>query len=82
VDLADDVTLGRLASWRIRMSRSRKILGSDCFFISKGILSSTNLIYTVTTMRSIPVDVLREILEHVDKNDLATLCRVNKICCA
>ena len=33
-------------------------------------------------MSSIPVDVLREILEHVDKNDLATLCRVNKICCA
>src|ERR1700721_2026157 len=33
-------------------------------------------------MPSIPVDVLREILEHVDKNDLATLFRVNKICCA
>jgi F-box domain len=33
-------------------------------------------------MPSIPVDVLREILEHVDKNDLATLCRVNKICCS
>jgi F-box domain len=33
-------------------------------------------------MPSIPVDVLREILEHVDKNDLATLCRVNKIFCS
>ena len=33
-------------------------------------------------MPSIPVDVLREILELVDKNDLATLCRVNKIFCA
>jgi hypothetical protein len=33
-------------------------------------------------MPSIPVDVLREILEYVDKNDLATLCRVNKICCS
>jgi len=33
-------------------------------------------------MPSIPVDVLREILEHVDKNDLATICRVNKICCS
>src|SRR6202021_3969803 len=33
-------------------------------------------------MPSIPIDVLREILEHVDKNDLATLCRVNKICCS
>jgi hypothetical protein len=34
------------------------------------------------TMPSIPVDVLREILEHVDKADLATLCQVNKICCS
>jgi hypothetical protein len=33
-------------------------------------------------MPSIPVDVLREILEHVRKADLATLCRVNKICCS
>jgi len=33
-------------------------------------------------MPSIPIDVLREILEHVDKNDLATLCRVNKIVCS
>jgi hypothetical protein len=33
-------------------------------------------------MPSIPVDVLREILEHVDKADLATLCRVNKIFCS
>jgi hypothetical protein len=35
-----------------------------------------------TAMPSIPVDVLREILEHLGKNDLATLCRVNKICCS
>ena len=33
-------------------------------------------------MPSIPIDVLQEILEHVDKNDLATLCRVNKIFCS
>jgi hypothetical protein len=33
-------------------------------------------------MLAIPVDVLREILEHVNKNDLATVCRVNKICCS
>jgi F-box-like len=33
-------------------------------------------------MPSIPVDVLQEILEHVDKSDLATLCRVNKTCCS
>jgi hypothetical protein len=31
---------------------------------------------------AIPVDVFREILEHVRKADLATLCRVNKICCS
>jgi hypothetical protein len=36
----------------------------------------------ITTMSTIPVDVLREILEHVRKADLATLCRVNKICCS
>src|ERR1700728_4433969 len=33
-------------------------------------------------MPSIPVDVLREILEHVSKADLVTLCQVNKICCS
>ena len=33
-------------------------------------------------MLAIPVDVLRDILEHVDKIDLATICRVNKICCS
>jgi hypothetical protein len=33
-------------------------------------------------MSSIPVDVLREILGHVRKVDLATLCRVNKIFCS
>ena len=33
-------------------------------------------------MLAIPVDVLREILEHVDKSDLATICRVNKTCCS
>jgi hypothetical protein len=38
--------------------------------------------FNFTTMPSIPIDVLREILEHVDKADLATLCRVNKICCS
>ena len=31
-------------------------------------------------MPSIPIDVLREILEHVRKADLATICRVNKVC--
>jgi F-box domain len=36
--------------------------------------------FNITTMPSIPIDVLREILEHVNQSDLATLCRVNKIC--
>jgi F-box-like len=30
----------------------------------------------------IPVDVLLNILEYVDKADLATMCRVSKICCS
>jgi hypothetical protein len=33
-------------------------------------------------MVAIPVDVLREILGHVRRADLATLCRVNKIFCS
>jgi hypothetical protein len=33
-------------------------------------------------MPSIPVDVLRVILEHVDRADLATICQLNKICCS
>jgi len=33
-------------------------------------------------MPSIPIDVLREILEHVRRVDLATLCRVSKIFCS
>src|ERR1700730_17764429 len=33
-------------------------------------------------MPSIPIDVLLEILGHVPKSDLATLCRVSKIFCS
>jgi hypothetical protein len=33
-------------------------------------------------MPSIPVDILRAILEFVGRADLVTLCRVNKICCS
>jgi hypothetical protein len=33
-------------------------------------------------VNEIPVDVLRDILEHVDKAGLATMCRVSKICCS
>jgi hypothetical protein len=32
-------------------------------------------------MPSIPIDILRLILDHVDKASLAKICRVNKICC-
>jgi hypothetical protein len=33
-------------------------------------------------MPSIPVDILRLILNHVDKADLLTVCSLNKICCS
>jgi hypothetical protein len=33
-------------------------------------------------MPSIPVDILRLILDHVDKSDLLTICLLNKICCS
>jgi F-box domain len=33
-------------------------------------------------MLSVPIDILREILEHVHEADLPTLCRVNKIFCS
>src|SRR6202034_596842 len=31
---------------------------------------------------TIPVDVLRAILDHVDKAGLVTICQLNKICCS
>jgi F-box domain len=46
------------------------------------MLDPAKTTFNFTTMPSIPIDVLREILEHVPKADLATLCRVNKICCS
>ena len=33
-------------------------------------------------MVSIPVDVLREILENLGRGDLTKICLVNKICCS
>jgi hypothetical protein len=33
-------------------------------------------------MPSIPIDILRDILEHIDLPDLVTLCQVNKIFCS
>ena len=35
-----------------------------------------------TSRNTIPVDVLRAILDHVDKADLVTICQLNKICCS
>jgi hypothetical protein len=34
------------------------------------------------SMPPIPVDILRLILDHVDKADLLTICLLNKICCS
>jgi F-box-like len=45
-------------------------------------LTSRSAIFEFTTMPSIPVDVLLEILGYVRKSDLATLCRVSKIFCS
>ena len=42
---------------------------------------TVTLIKRQNAMPSIPVDVLRDILEHVDGADLATICQLNKICC-
>ena len=36
----------------------------------------------VNSMTSIPIDVLRLILEHVSEVDLLAICLVNKICCS
>ena len=35
-----------------------------------------------TSRNTIPVDVLRAILDHVDKEDLVTICQLNKRCCS
>jgi hypothetical protein len=45
------------------------------------VLFGVKTAFNITTMSAIPVDVLREILEHVRRADLPTLCRVNKIFC-
>jgi hypothetical protein len=35
-----------------------------------------------TSRNAIPVDILRTILDHVDKEDLLTICQLNKRCCS
>jgi hypothetical protein len=37
---------------------------------------------TPTGRSQIPVDIMLIILDNLDKSDLATMCRLNKICCA
>src|SRR5277367_6846160 len=37
---------------------------------------------TPTGKSQIPVDIMLEILDNLDKPDLATVCRLNKLCCA
>ena len=38
--------------------------------------------HAMSRRSQIPVDVLRDILDYVDKRDLPNICRVNKICCS
>jgi hypothetical protein len=52
------------------------------FLISPKLGIRCGVTLQTTTMPSIPIDILQEILEHVRKADLPTLCRVNKICCS
>src|SRR6202021_2454431 len=55
---------------------------------TRDVAVTARITFNITTMSAIPVDVLREILEHVltdmpqSRADLATLCRVNKIFCS
>jgi hypothetical protein len=37
---------------------------------------------TPTGRSQIPIDIMLEILDNLDKSDLATMCRLNKLCCA
>ena len=37
---------------------------------------------TPTGRSQIPVDILLDILDNLNKSDLATMCRLNKLCCA
>jgi hypothetical protein len=41
----------------------------------------TDTAFTMSSL-SIPVDILRIILEHLDRGDLAKICLLNKICCS
>jgi hypothetical protein len=45
-------------------------------------LQSVSRLFNNTVVPSIPVDVLLLILKHADKDSLATMCKVNKVCCS
>ena len=52
-------------------------------YVGLDVTVTSQQVTTVNMPRSeIPVDVLQDILDDVDKADLATMCRVNKICCS
>jgi hypothetical protein len=60
--------------------RLRNFCSRDGFELEQG--DTHTYTFEFTTMPSIPIDVLREILGHVRKANLVTLCRVNKIFCS
>ena len=37
---------------------------------------------TPTGRSQIPIDIMLDILDNLDKSDIATMCRLNKLCCA
>jgi hypothetical protein len=45
-------------------------------------LTKTHHAFNSTPMPSIPIDILRLILDHVNKPDLLNICLLNKICCS
>jgi hypothetical protein len=55
---------------------------SDCCAIINSAWSCQLVTGFLMMPTEIPVDVLLNILEYVDKADLATICRLNKICCS
>jgi hypothetical protein len=50
-------------------------------YISPGCMSRDFSLDAMGSI-SIPVDILRIILEHLDRGDLARICLLNKICCS
>ena len=54
---------------------------SEIVLVTKSqVTNHTN--FQTMPRNEIPVDVLRDIMDYVDKADLTILCRLNKICCS